>query len=67
MLIKTVLMSLALMTVASASPAPLPCNQNDRRGCCSHHDGVCGCNRSTNMLRCCDGTQSPSCDCDRAD
>lgn len=35
----------------------------DRRGCCSHHQGVCGCNGQTGMQRCCDGTDSPSCRC----
>jgi hypothetical protein len=33
-----------------------------RRGCCSHHGGVCGC-RSGRAL-CCDGQLSPSCGCD---
>lgn len=33
-----------------------------RRGCCSHHGGVCGC--STGTAKCCDGTLSPSCGCD---
>lgn len=35
----------------------------ERRGCCSHHNGVCGCNSLTGMQRCCDGTDSPSCKC----
>lgn len=39
--------------------------QNDdkaeRRGCCSHHNGVCGC--SGGRAQCCDGTLSPSCGC----
>jgi len=30
-------------------------------GCCSHHGGVCGC--TGNSAKCCDGTLSPSCDC----
>jgi hypothetical protein len=30
-------------------------------GCCSHHGGVCGCD--VDRARCCDGTDSPSCDC----
>jgi len=34
-----------------------------KRGCCSHHDGVCGCNTITGMQRCCDGTDSPTCRC----
>jgi len=35
-----------------------------RSGCCSHHGGVCGCNNTTGMIRCCDGTDSPSCTCE---
>lgn len=31
------------------------------RGCCSHHDGVCGC--SGGRAQCCDGQLSPSCGC----
>jgi hypothetical protein len=34
-----------------------------RRGCCSWHNGVCGCDESTNRIQCCDGTLSPSCTC----
>ena len=32
-----------------------------RRGCCSHHGGVCGC--SGGRAVCCDGALSPSCGC----
>ncbi len=32
-----------------------------KRGCCSHHKGVCGC--SGGRVVCCDGTLSPSCRC----
>ncbi len=32
-----------------------------RRGCCSHHRGVCGC--TNGRQQCCDGTLSPSCTC----
>lgn len=31
------------------------------QGCCSHHDGVCGC--SYGRTQCCDGTISSSCSC----
>jgi hypothetical protein len=48
-------LGLALST--SASP-----NDSERRGCCSHHQGVCGC--SSKRAACCDGTLSPSCGCD---
>ncbi|MBW2602690.1 MAG: hypothetical protein JRE28_00030 [Deltaproteobacteria bacterium] len=34
-----------------------------RRGCCSHHGGVCGCDEATDRIICCDGTLSPSCTC----
>ncbi|PTQ86522.1 hypothetical protein [Agitococcus lubricus] len=33
----------------------------ERSGCCSHHDGVCGC--SGGRAQCCDGSLSPSCGC----
>src|SRR5262245_32306349 len=33
-----------------------------RSGCCSHHGGVCGCERG--RAACCDGSPSPSCGCD---
>ena len=36
-----------------------------RRGCCSHHKGVCGC--SGGRQQCCDGTLSPSCTCNKSD
>lgn len=35
---------------------------DERRGCCSHHGGVCGC--SDGRAMCCDGTLSPTCGCD---
>lgn len=40
-------------------------NENDpaRRGCCSWHGGVCGCQNGRTV--CCDGTYSPSCTCAR--
>lgn len=34
----------------------------EKRGCCSHHGGVCGCQGGRAL--CCDGTLSPSCGCD---
>ena len=39
------------------------CTQDQlaRRGCCSHHSGVCGC--SSGRSKCCDGSLSPSCGC----
>jgi hypothetical protein len=33
----------------------------ERRGCCSHHGGVCGCGGT--RAQCCDGSLSPSCGC----
>ncbi len=33
----------------------------ERRGCCSHHGGVCGCEKGRAV--CCDGQLSPSCGC----
>jgi len=34
---------------------------SNQRGCCSWHDGVCGCENGTKL--CCDGTLSPTCKC----
>jgi hypothetical protein len=36
-----------------------------RRGCCSHHGGVCGCQGGRTV--CCDGSYSPSCGCHNED
>ena len=36
-----------------------------QRGCCSWHQGVCGCSGGRTV--CCDGTYSPSCTCNRED
>ena len=33
-----------------------------KRGCCSHHKGVCGCDGKRQL--CCDGKLSPSCKCE---
>jgi len=35
---------------------------SEGRGCCSHHQGVCGCEGG--RAKCCDGSLSPSCGCD---
>ena len=48
---------------ASACEAEAIVSMNDRSGCCSHHQGVCGCDAVAGKLRCCDGTNSPSCKC----
>lgn len=37
--------------------------QEARRGCCSHHGGVCGCDSQSHHQLCCDGELSPSCGC----
>ena len=36
-----------------------------QRGCCSWHQGVCGC--SNGRTTCCDGSTSPTCTCHKAD
>jgi len=35
------------------------------QGCCSWHNGQCGC--AGGRVQCCDGTQSPSCQCSKDD
>jgi len=42
--------------VSAGSYEPL-----EKRGCCSHHGGVCGC--ESDRAKCCDGQLSPSCGC----
>lgn len=52
--------------VKAIQQCPCPSsNQIDiaRRGCCSHHGGVCGCDEKSDRIRCCDGTLSPTCKC----
>lgn len=35
--------------------------QEARQGCCSWHQGVCGCSAGRSV--CCDGSYSPTCGC----
>lgn len=51
----------AVLAVGSPGAAGVQAAQAARRGCCSHHHGVCGCSDSS--LKCCDGTLSPTCTC----
>ena len=71
MLKKTLIVgAILLVTVATSSfiisndgnKVSAQCNIFYRRGCCSHHGGVCGC--KSNRALCCDGSLSPSCGCD---
>jgi hypothetical protein len=41
--------------------SPIDISPVERRGCCSRHNGVCGC--ADGRAKCCDGTTSPSCGC----
>ena len=47
----------AAIPTAPSEPQP----EIERRGCCSHHKGVCGC--EDGRVSCCDGTTSPTCEC----
>ena len=51
----------AAPTVQAPSEVKAPPIDDARSGCCSWHDGVCGC--SGGRASCCDGTLSPSCGC----
>lgn len=57
---------LAIGSAELSCPTPFPKNvellEAERRGCCSHHGGVCGCEKGRAL--CCDGRLSPSCGCD---
>ncbi len=61
LLLKSLLLGvLLILPYASAEDGIIPVDA-ERRGCCSHHSGVCGC--SGGRAACCDGTLSPSCGC----
>jgi hypothetical protein len=51
-----VLAGLSSDPAGAAGESPL-----EKRGCCSHHHGVCGC--SGQVAMCCDGSPSPTCGC----
>lgn len=52
------------MLLKFSKPAIAQCPIEElRRGCCSHHHGVCGCDKRTGHQLCCDGAISPSCLC----
>jgi hypothetical protein len=50
---------------SSESQTPVDESTAEKRGCCSHHGGVCGCSGDRQL--CCDGQLSPSCMCGSAD
>ena len=54
----SILLSVILFLLLSISVIA----DEQRRGCCSHHGGVCGCENGRAV--CCDGSYSPSCGCD---
>jgi hypothetical protein len=52
----------AVVTCAEASSSfDVALLETERSGCCSWHNGVCGC--AGDRAQCCDGTLSPSCGC----
>lgn len=54
---------LGSMGVGRAMPSAPPVDTIEKKGCCSHHKGVCGCDANSGSLKCCDGTLSPTCGC----
>ena len=60
---KKLLIGLVLFVFCSCTSLAVAHNLkvDNRRGCCSHHGGVCGC--SGGRAVCCDGSYSPSCGC----
>lgn len=53
---------LLTVTAFKLSAVYVDYNEASKRGCCSWHGGVCGCDAS-GRVRCCDGALSPSCMC----
>ncbi len=59
---KFVVFSVAITFIAlAASTVAYEPEAQAQRGCCSSHQGVCGC--LGGRTQCCDGTASPSCAC----
>lgn len=50
-----------ILVVKNLIPESSDDSNSQRRGCCSHHHGQCGC--SDGQVICCDGTASPTCGC----
>jgi hypothetical protein len=50
-----------VLPVPGDSIEPAADESSGKRGCCSHHHGVCGC--KDGRVVCCDKTLSPSCTC----
>jgi hypothetical protein len=61
MLKRLVLVLFAGLLVHAEALSKPSCPQPERRGCCSWHKGVCGCEGG--QVQCCDGTTSPTCTC----
>jgi hypothetical protein len=58
--------SSTILTVPSCDALRLVVSSNvqlAKSGCCSHHGGVCNCDRNVGRQVCCDGSYSPSCGC----
>jgi len=61
---KTALMVIVISVSLLFFSGTVPSQEDvQKRGCCSHHGGVCGCDPVSGMQKCCDGTLSPSCEC----
>lgn len=61
-IMKKVFIVFVLMIFTAGAGFALMNDIKQRRGCCSHHGGVCGCSHGRAV--CCDGSYSPSCGCD---
>jgi hypothetical protein len=63
---RSLLAGLLVVGIAQAVPVEVRKPQRiavevEKRGCCSHHKGVCGCEDGS--AKCCDGMLSPTCGC----
>lgn len=59
-------LKLAIITsvIVAISLLFFPFDSYSKRGCCSNHGGVAGCDAKTGFQLCKDGTTSPSCKCE---
>lgn len=58
---RTALLLSLMLSLGSYAAQGTPIQIPQQSGCCSWHNGVCGC--SGGRAVCCDGSYSPSCGC----
>lgn len=58
---RAMIAAMLVLLIGQTAPLRIEVGSLEKRGCCSHYKGVCGC--EDNRAKCCDGTLSPTCGC----